>query len=107
MIMLSVASAIFLLVAQNAAANNSRAQLMSCLSEAATKAKAANVTADGFAAFAREQCGTPAGSLRSALVAFDVKNRVSRKQAEADANSQIDEFVTMAGERYTTQAAAD
>lgn len=104
MIMLSIASAIYLVALQNAAANTSRDQLMSCLNGAVINGKTASIAADGFAAFAREQCGAPAGSLKSALVAFDVKNKVSRKQAEADAQLQIDEFVTMTSERYAAQA---
>ncbi len=104
MIVLSIASAIYLVALQNAAANNSRDQLMSCLDETVTKGKTASIAADAFVGFARGQCGAPATSLKSALVAFDVKNKISRKQAEADAESQIDEFVTMTSERYAAQA---
>lgn len=104
MIVLSIASAIYLAAMQNAAANTSRDQLMSCLNEAVAKGKTAGIAADAFAAYAGGQCGAPATSLKSALVAFDVKNKVSRKQAEADAQSQIDEFVTMTSERYAARA---
>lgn len=57
MIVLSIASAIYLVALQNAAANNSRDQLMSCLDEAVTKGKTASIAADAFVGFARGQCG--------------------------------------------------
>ena len=103
MIVLSVASAILLALVQNAAANTSRSELRNCLKEAVTQAKSDKIAADGFAAFASERCGKSAAGLKSALVSFDVKNKVSRRQAESDAQEQIDEFVTMAAETYTAE----
>ena len=104
MIVLSVTSAILLASLQTAAANNSRTALRACLKEAVTQAKTDKVAADAFAAFANQRCGKSAASFKSALVNFDTKNKVSRRQAESDAQSQIDEFVTTAADMYTAAA---
>ena len=101
---LTIASVIALAAFQTAAANNSRTELRNCLKEAVEQAKVDKIGADAFPAFANERCGKAAAGLKSALVSFDVKNKVSRRQAESDAQLQIDEFVTMAADRYSAAA---
>ena len=98
---LTIASVIALAAFQTAAADNSRTELRNCLKEAVQQAKLDKVASDGFAAFANERCGKAADGLKSALVSFDVKNKVPRRRAESDAQLQIDEFVTMAADKYT------
>lgn len=98
---LTIASVIALAAVQTAAANDSRTELRSCLKEAVEQAKMDKITPDAFPAFANGRCGKAADGLKSALVSFDVKNKVPRRRAESDAQLQIDEFVTMAAEKYT------
>lgn len=101
MIVLSMVSVIALASVQSAAANNSRTELITCLQQAVEQAKTDKVAADTFATFASERCLTAATSLKAALVSFDVKNKVLRKEAQSDAQGQVDEFVQMAAEKYS------
>ena len=43
-------------------------------------------------------------TLPTRLVGFDVKNGIKRTQAATDAQAQIDEYFTMAGELYESRA---
>lgn len=95
-----IASAMAMASLQSAAADSSRKQFVACLHDVVDKAKAQKVTADGFSDFVHAQCGTIADSFKGALVSFDVKNKVARKQAEADAQSSIDDYVSTAADRY-------
>lgn len=101
MFVLTIASVIALAAVQTAAADSSRTELRNCLKEAVQQAKVDKIASDGFAAFATARCGSAANGLKSALVSFDVKNKVPRRRAESDAQLQIDEFVTMAADKYT------
>ncbi len=100
MIELVVASALYTMSWQTAAATSARQQLVQCLKEASTKAQSDKLAADGFAAFAQQSCATQASGLKSAIWSFDSKNKVSRKQSEADVDLQIEDYVATAEERY-------
>ena len=100
MIELVVASAIYAVSWQTAAANNARQQLVQCLKTAATKAEADKLAPDGFAAFALQSCTAQADSLKAAIWTIDAKHKVPRKQSEADADLQIEDYVATAEDRY-------
>ena len=100
MIELVVASAIYAVSWQSAAANTARQQLLQCIRDASSKAKDGNVAADNFTAFVKNNCSAQESSLKSAMWSFDSKNKVSRRQSEADAQMQIDDFLATAEERY-------
>jgi hypothetical protein len=100
-IILTLVSAMAMASLQTAAADSSRKAFVACLHDLIDKAKADKVTADGFGAFAEAQCGAAADSFKSAMVGFDVKNKVPRKRAEADAQSSIDDYLATAADRYT------
>jgi hypothetical protein len=100
-----IASAILAAAWQNAAANGARQQLRTCIKEATENAKKQKLAAAGFATFARQHCAAQEASFKSAVWAFDSKNKVSRKQSEADAKLQIEDFVSMASERYQMETA--
>ena len=51
-------------------------------------------------AFLRQNCAAVETSFEASLVAFDVKNKVPRKQATADAKLQVNDFVASSVERY-------
>ena len=97
---LVIASAIHAAMVQTAAADNARTALRTCIKQAAAQAKTQKLPADGFTAFVRQQCASAEATLKSAIWAFDSKNKVSKRQSESDANMQIEDFVTMAAERY-------
>ena len=100
MIVLTLVSALAMASMQTAAADSSRKAFVSCLHDVVEKAKADKVTADGFGAFVEAQCGSAANSFKSAMVSFDVKNKVPRKRAEEDAQSSIDDYLATAADRY-------
>jgi hypothetical protein len=73
----------------------------SCLREAASKAKADKVTADGIEAYLRNACTAQMGSLREALIAFRMKNGMSRKDAASDASMTVNDYVSTPADNYT------
>lgn len=100
MIALALTSIMAAASLQTAAADNSRKDFVACLRTAVEQAKAQKIARDGFAAFAHQQCATIEGGFKSAMVTFDVKNKVARKQAETDAQSAIDDYVLSATDQY-------
>ncbi len=71
-----------------------------CIKQATVEAKGAKVTNDGFTAFVRQKCSAQETSFKSAVWAFDSKNKVSKKQSESDAEFQIEDFLSMAADHY-------
>ena len=71
-----------------------------CLKDAVANAKIANVTADGFKAYAQQTCASAEGSFKASLSAFNVKNGMSKKSAGEDAQVQIDDYLYSAEDRY-------
>ena len=103
MISLMIASSIYAAAFQTAAADSSRKAFTACLRAAVDKGKAEKVAAAGFDAYVRGQCATASSTFRDAMVSFDVKNKVPRKQAASDAESQITDYYVETGERYKFQ----
>lgn len=97
---LAIASAIFAAAFQTAAADGARTALRTCIKQAAVEAKGQKVTNDGFTAFVRQKCSAQETSFKSAVWAFDSKNKVSKKQSESDAEFQIEDFLSMAADHY-------
>ena len=100
---LAIASAIFAAAFQTAAADGARTALRTCIKQATVEAKSAKVTNDGFTAFVRQKCSAQETSFKSAVWAFDSKNKVSKKQSESDAQFQIDDYVMSAADRYAAE----
>ncbi len=75
-----------------------------CIKQAATEAKGQKVASDAFPAFVRQKCSAQTTSFKSAVWAFDSKNKVSKKQSESDSEFQVDDFVTSAADRYAAEA---
>jgi len=103
MISLMIASAIGL-TAMQAGIEVPRKNFGACLSSALDAALAQKIAVPDYSAFVAKTCESHANSLRSGLVGFDVKNGVARTRASADAQEQIDEYFTMAAERYESRA---
>ena len=99
MIILLGASAIYLTALQ-AVINAPRDAFKACLKESVEKAEAQKVGGDGYEAFVRTACGGQLSSFKSAVVSFDMKNKMSKKDAASDADSMIDDFVSGSVEHY-------
>ena len=85
---------------QNAAINNQRDKFIACLDAAAATAKAQKMAADAFEPHLRATCADAETSFKASLVAFDMKNKVARKQATSDAQLQADDFVISSVDNY-------
>ena len=103
MISLIVTVAVYAAAFQSAAADSSRKEFTACLRGAVDKGKAAKVAAPEFDAYLRAQCAPVSAKFRDAMVSFDVKNKVPRKQATSDAESQISDYYSETGDRYKFQ----
>jgi hypothetical protein len=97
---LAIASAIFAAAFQTAAADGARTALRTCIKQATVEAKGQKVTNDAFTGFVRQKCSAQETSFKSAVWAFDSKNKVSKKQSESDAEFQIEDFLSMAADHY-------
>jgi len=103
MIELIIASAIHAAMLQTSAADSARSALRTCIKEAAAQAGSQKLAGDSFASFIRQRCAAQETSFKSAIWSFDSKNKVSKKQSEADATFQIEDFVASAAERYAAE----
>ncbi|NUT00818.1 MAG: hypothetical protein HOP96_07580 [Sphingomonas sp.] len=105
MIVMMIASAIYAASFQTAAADGARTALRTCIKAASADAKGQKVANDAFPAFVRQKCSAQETSFKSAVWAFDSKNKVSKKQSESDSEFQVDDFVTSAADRYASDNA--
>src|SRR3954468_24715469 len=71
-----------------------------CLKEAATKANSDKVAADAIEEYLRTACSGQMQSLKSAVVAFRMKNGMSRKAAADDADMTTDDYVSAPADNY-------
>ena len=85
---------------QSAAINSQRDNYLGCLDKAVAAATAQKMPSSALDAYLRQSCAEAEASFEAALIAFDLKNKVPRKQAEADAQVQVDDFVTNLVSRY-------
>ena len=104
MIVPVIASAVYLAAMQSAAADASRKAFTACLREAVEKGKTEKVAVDGFTAYVQAHCASASASFKDSMVSFDVKNKVPRKQAASDAESQINDYYAETADRYKFQA---
>lgn len=105
MIPLLGASAITLAVLQ-ASINAPTDAFRSCLKEAATKASSQKVAADAYEAYARSTCGAQLSSLKSAVIAFRMKNGMAKKAAADDADMTVDDYLATSVDKYQFIASA-
>ena len=76
----------------------------SCLRDAAAKAKTEKVTGDGIEAYLRNACSGQMGTLKEALIAFRMKNGMSRKDAAGDASMTVDDYIATPADNYRFMA---
>ena len=101
MIVVMLASAIVAAAFQSAAADGARTALRTCIKQASVDAKGQKVASgEGFTTFVRQKCAPQETSFKSAIWAFDSKNKVPKKQSESDAELQVEDFVAVAADKY-------
>jgi len=104
MIMLLGASALTLAALQASIAAPTSA-FRGCLHDAAAKATSEKVSADTIETYLRKACTVQMGSLTDAIVAFRVKNGMSKKAAADDAEMTIEDYVATPADNYKFMAA--
>ena len=75
-----------------------------CLKEAAEKAKSDKVGGDAIESYLRNACTVQMGTLKGALVSFRMKNGMSRKAADSDAEMTVDDYVSTPADNYRFMA---
>jgi hypothetical protein len=75
-----------------------------CLHDAASKATSDKVSADTIETYLRGACTVQMGSLKQALVGFRMKNGMSKKAADSDAEMTIDDYVSTPADNYKFMA---
>lgn len=103
MIAFLAASSIFLAGLQAAIAAPTDS-FRACLREASTKATGEKVAGDAYEAYARNACSTQMSALKTAVVAFRMKNGMARKAAAADADMTVDDYVATSVDKYQFMA---
>ena len=106
MIALVGATAIYLIATQ-AAINAPRMAFTACLKQADTKATSQKVAGDAYEAFVRNTCSAQLQALRSAMVGFNVKNGMSRKDAATDADLMVDDYLASSIDHYKFMASTN
>lgn len=94
-------------IAAMLAAASSEADLrrgfVECLSNAVSEAKAKQVATDGFVAFARTNCQDSLTPLQAWLVKTDISHGMSKKEAAADADAMLNDYLDEYLDRYKFQ----
>ena len=106
MIVLLAASSIVLTALQASIAGPTDA-FRGCLKEASTKASAEKVAGDAFEAYARNNCSAPMSALKSAVVAFRMKNGMGKKAAADDADMTVDDYLATSVDKYQFMASVN
>jgi hypothetical protein len=71
-----------------------------CLHDAAAKATSEKVSADPIETYLRSACTVQMNALTGAIVAFRMKNGMSKKAAADDADMTIDDYVSTPVDNY-------
>ena len=99
MMSLVVASAVYM-AAMQASITAPRSAFAQCLRQAGEKAKSEKIDAEAFMKYATDLCSAEAANFKTAVVSFDVKNGVSRKEAAEGADLQIEDYLVGSADNY-------
>lgn len=99
MIALIGASAI-IFTALQASINAPTEAFRGCLKSASTKATDAKVDPNGIEDYFKTECSVQMESLKSAVVAFRIKNGMAKKAAVEDANLTVEDYMAAPADRY-------
>ena len=72
----------------------------SCLRQAAAKAKTEKVGGDAIESYLKNACTAQMGTLDEALIAFRMKNGMTRKAAASDAAMTVDDYISTPADNY-------
>ena len=75
-----------------------------CLHDAAEKATSDKVGGDSIETYLQDACKVQLGALRDAVIAFRLKNGMSKKAAVDDAQMTIDDYVGTSADNYRFMA---
>lgn len=106
MIALLAASAIYMSATQAGIAGPTDA-FRGCLREAASKAKSEKVSGDAIEDYLKKACTVQMGTLTDALVAFRMKNGMTKKAAASDAAMTVDDYIATPADNYKFMAGMD
>jgi hypothetical protein len=98
-----MASAMYLTGLQ-ATINAPRDAFRACLKQANGKATGDKVAADAFEAFILNACTSQHDALKSAIIAFNMKNGMARKAAASDADLTVEDYVASFVDNYKFMA---
>lgn len=101
--MITIAAAMFAAAAADTAANAQRSAFSTCLKQAIVSGKSAKVEVSAFDAYVRTQCAEPEAALRKAVIGIDLKNGISRADADENAKIELDDYFVGTIERYTAE----
>ncbi|HEX8839005.1 MAG TPA: hypothetical protein VF750_00895 [Sphingomicrobium sp.] len=99
MVILMGASAL-MLAALQASISGPTDAFRGCLREAAAKAQTDKVGGDKIEDYLRTACTVQKDALTSAIVAFRMKNGMTKKQASSDAEMTVDDYVSTPADNY-------
>ncbi len=102
-----VGATVIILAALQASINAPTDAFRNCLKEASAKATGEKVGGDAFEAYARTACSVPMTSLKSAVVAFRMKNGMGRKAAGDDADMTVDDYLSTSVDKYQFMASVN
>ena len=98
--MFAVAIGMMLAAAAAADDNGARTEFSGCVRSSIARAITAKVDPAAFGDFARQTCAAETTSFRNALIAYDVKAGWTRRKAEPDADQQIGDYLSEAGDKF-------
>lgn len=75
-----------------------------CLRDAAGKAKSDKVGGDAIENYLKTACSVQMGTLKTAVIAFRMKNGMSKKAAADDADMTVDDYVSTPADNYRFMA---
>jgi hypothetical protein len=71
-----------------------------CLRDAVSKARSEKVAGDAIETYLKNACGAQMTTLKGAVIAFRMKNGMSRKAAADDAEMTVDDYVATPADNY-------
>lgn len=95
-----VGATVISLIAGQAAIAAPRTAFTACLKQVEPRATSQKVAGDAYEAFVRNTCSAQLETLRSAMVGFNVRNGMSRKDAAKDADLMIDDYLASSIDHY-------
>ena len=106
MIALVMGSALYMIAAQASMAAPTNA-FKDCLKQTSAKAKNEKVAPANYEAYARSACGAQLSTLTNVIMAFDMKNGMSKKTAADDAEMTAGDYLASSVDKYQYLSGVD